>query len=444
METFPFPTVISEWNKIYAFLPTLDLNTLSIHTLLFFLAILLLGSLFFSMAETALMAINRHQLKQRAKAGYKDAKFTEILLSKTDKLLGVLLLGSNFIHAASTTFITIITIRLLGGNGTAIIVGTVISTLASIIFSDLTPKALGATYSDIIGRKSSFILLPLLKIVSPIIEGLNFLITSLLKFLKLKNSSINKSQLQLTPAEVRTFILDHGRYLHNRHRTILFQLFSLDQVTIEDLMIPRAQIESLNLSLPIEEIRAQLMTSHHTRLPVYKNDFDNIIGLLHIKHCLKIGEFNNFSAEDIIPLLKMPYFVPCTTPILIQIQNFQSNQQRMALVVDEYGQLMGLITLDDILEELIGQFTTSPTHARERFQPDADGSILLEGSMPLRVINNRLGTHLPIQSAKTLNGLILEHLETIPEGNISCKIEGYVIEIVHIQEKAIRLAKIYI
>jgi Mg2+/Co2+ transporter CorB len=422
----------------------INLDNASLSTLSIILAIMLFSAGFFAMAETALMAINRYRLKQQAREGQRAARLTLALLAQTDKLLGVLLLGNNFINAASTSLTTVITIRLLGENGTAVAVGTAASALAIMIFSELLPKVLGASYPDKIGKNSSYILTPLFKLFYPIVWLLDTIVQSILHVLRLRNASAHDRHTLLSPEELRTFILDNGRYLPARHRSILLKLFALDQVTVEDVMIPRAHIESLNLNAEPGEFRAQLLTSHHTRLPVYRDDSDNIVGWLHIRHCLNQSESSLFSTNDLLPLIKEPYFVPCTTPLLTQIQNFQTNQQRLAFVVDEYGQLMGLVTLDDILEELVGQFTTSPTNPFDRFQRDKDGNVILEGSLSLRLINEHLNINLPTDGSKTLNGLLLDYLETFPEGDVACKIQGYVIEILHIQDRSIRLAKIYL
>lgn len=440
---------ISFWGKahfseIIDFWSRLELDKLDVSTLIIVLVVLLLSSGFFAMAETALMALNRYRLKQRAKEGHRSAKMAEQLLAQTDKLLGVLLLGNNFINAASTSLTTVITIRLLGESGSAVALGTAISALAIMLFSELLPKVMGATYPDVIGPKTSFILTPLLKICYPVVWLLDVMVQGILRLLRLNSVSAREAHAQLTPEELRAFILDNGRYLPSRHRSILFKLFALDQVTVEDVMIPRAHIESLNIGTPIDSLREQMMTSHHTRLPVYRDDSDNIIGWVHIRHCLKLAHADDFSSDDILSLVKAPYFVPCTTPLLKQIHNFQKNQQRMAFVVDEYGQLMGLVTLDDILEELVGQFTTSPTNLIDRFQVGDDGGVILEGGIPLRIINDRLGISLPLDGAKTLNGLLLDELETIPEGDVACKVGGYVIEILHVQDRSIRLAKVYL
>jgi magnesium and cobalt exporter, CNNM family len=262
-----------------------------------------------------------------------------------------------------------------------------------------------------------------------------------LTLLRLKPQTAGQATM-LSMEELRTLVLEGGHFLPPKHQKILLNLFDLQSITVDDLMSPRSQIEALDIDAPPEELKRQISTSNHTRMPVYRGSLDNIIGVLHLRKVLNLGA-DDIRSETLMQILRPPYYIPAGTPLLAQLQNFQEEEERLGLVVDEYGELMGLITLEDILEEIIGEFTThSPLHGGGITRQN-DGSILAEGATPLRELNRKLGTHFVLDGPKTLNGLILEHLEDIPEPGTTVKIAGVPIEILQTQDRAVRSARIF-
>jgi Mg2+/Co2+ transporter CorB len=261
--------------------------------------------------------------------------------------------------------------------------------------------------------------------------------------LRMPRRGTGDSAVQLTLEELRTLVLEGGNFLPPKHQKILLNLFDLESITVDDLMTPRSQIEALNLDLPPAELRRELASSNHTRIPAYRGNLDNVVGVLHARRVLNMGA-EDITARGLEEAMRPPYFVPMGTSLLAQMQNFQEEEERLGLVVDEYGELMGLIALEDILEEIVGEFTTqSPLSTRGGFVRQEDGSVIVEGSTTLREINRRLAAELPLEGPKTLNGLLLEHLEAIPEPGTSLKIAGYPIEIVQTQDRAVKIARIY-
>ena len=418
------------------------MDEIPIHSLLVALVILLLVSAFFSISETSMMALNRYRLKHLAKTGVRGAKLTAQLLAQTDKLLGVVLLGNNLVNAAAAALVTIITLRLFGQSELALTLSTVAVTFLLLVFSEITPKVIGAAYPERIAFPASYVLAPLLRIAYPVVWFVNLFVRGLLTLLRLKPQAAAQATA-LSLEELRTLVLEGGHFLPPKHQKILLNLFDLQSITVDDLMTPRSQIEAVDIDAPPEELKRQISTSNHTRMPVYRASLDNLIGVLHLRKVLNLGA-DGISAETLMQVMRPPYFIPVATPLLAQLQNFQEEEERLGLVVDEYGELMGLITLEDILEEIIGEFTThSPLQAGGITRQD-DGSVIAEGVTPLRELNRKLGTHFPLDGPKTLNGLILEHLEDIPEPGTTVKIADHPIEIVRTQDRAVRSARIYL
>jgi len=418
------------------------LDEISIHSLLVALVILLLVSAFFSISETSMMALNRYRLKHLAKTGVPGAKLTAQLLAQTDKLLGVVLLFNNLVNAAAAALVTVITLRLFGQSELALTFSTVAVTFLLLVFSEITPKVIGAAYPERIAFPASYVLAPLLRIAYPVVWFINLFVKGLLTLLHLKPQAAAQATA-LSLEELRTLVLEGGHFLPPKHQKILLNLFDLQSITVDDLMTPRSQIEAVDIDAPADELKRQISTSNHTRMPVYRANLDNLIGVLHLRKVLNLGA-DEISSETLMQVMRPPYFIPVATPLLAQLQNFQEEEERLGLVVDEYGELMGLITLEDILEEIIGEFTThSPLQAGGITRQD-DGSVIAEGVTPLRELNRKLGTHFPLDGPKTLNGLILEHLEDIPEPGTTVKIADHPIEIVRTQDRAVRSARIYL
>jgi Mg2+/Co2+ transporter CorB len=417
------------------------LDEISLHSLLATFFVLLVVSAFFSISETSMMALNRYRLKHLARTGNRGAKLAAQLLAQTDKLLGVVLLGNNLINTAAASLATVIAFRLLGESELGLAIATGVAAFFILVFSEITPKVIGASYPERIAFPAAYVLAPMLRVFYPLVWFINLFVKALLTLLRLKSQTAGQATM-LSLEELRTLVLEGGHFLPPKHQKILLNLFDLQSITVDDLMSPRSQIEALDIDAPPEELKRQISTSNHTRMPVYRGSLDNIIGVLHLRKVLNLGA-DDIRSETLMQILRPPYYIPAGTPLLAQLQNFQEEEERLGLVVDEYGELMGLITLEDILEEIIGEFTThSPLHGGGITRQN-DGSILAEGATPLRELNRKLGTHFVLDGPKTLNGLILEHLEDIPEPGTTVKIAGVPIEILQTQDRAVRSARIF-
>ena len=416
------------------------MDEIPLHTLLIAFVVLLVISAFFSISETGMMALNRYRLRHLAKTGHRGARLTAQLLSRTDRLLGVVLLGNNLVNAAAAALVTVITFRLFGESELALTLGTLAVTFAILIFSEITPKVMGATYPERIAFPAAYVLSPLLKLVYPIVWFINLFVRGLLWLLRLKPQ--NSQTHTLSMEELRTLVLEGANFLPQKHQNILLNLFDLESITVEDAMTPRNQIEAIDIESSPDEIRRQIATSNHTRLPVYRGQLDDIVGIVHVRKVLNLSEGEQISADTLKEIMRESYFIPLDTPLLTQLQNFQEQQDRMALVVDEYGELKGLLTFEDILEEIIGEFTTHSPLQTARFRRMEDGSIIVEGGSLLRELNRKLGYRFPLDGPKTLNGLILEHLQDIPEPGTSLKLAGYPLEVLQTQDRVIRSVRL--
>jgi Mg2+/Co2+ transporter CorB len=403
--------------------------------------VLLILSAFFSTSETSMMALNRYRLKHLVQQGHRGAKLTSLLLARTDKLLGVILLGNNLVNAAAAALVTAITFRLFGQNEWALSLATLVVTFMILVFSEVTPKVLGAAYSERIAFPASYLLTPLLKLAYPIVWFVNLFVRSLLWIMRLKPQSVVENQLGLE--ELRTVVLEAGHFFPQKHQSILLNLFELENITVDDVMTPRNQIEAIDIAAPADIIIQRLSTSHHTRLPVYSEQLDEIIGIVHVRRVLHQAQVGELNADTIKEITRDPYFIPAGTPLFTQLQHFQENHRRIGLVVDEYGELMGLVTLEDILEEIVGEFTTNAPSQIGAYRKQEDGSWLVEGSSLLRDLNRKLGLSLPLDGPKTLNGLILEHLEDIPEADTSLRIANHTLEIVQTQDRVVKMVRIF-
>jgi Mg2+/Co2+ transporter CorB len=417
------------------------LDDFSLGTLSLALIVLLVTSGFFSIAETAMMAANRYRLKHQAQRGARGAKLALSLLAQTDRLLGVILLGNNLINAASATLASIITVRLFGRGEWALALGTVAVTFLILVFSEITPKVVGAAYADRLASLVSYVLAPLLRFTRPVVWFVNLFVQALLKLFRFRPAA--QPSTTLSQEELRSLVLEGAQYFRGKHKTMLANLMDLEAITVDDVMTPRSQIHALDLSDKPALLRQQLVTSYHTRLPVCEDGLDNIVGILAVKsllHAMHAG--GELDAERIRAVLRPPYFVPLGTPLLTQLQQFQADRQRLGLVVDEYGELQGLVTIEDIIEEIIGEFTTQAPGNPESFRREADGSVVVDGMAPLRTLNRRLGTRFPLDGPKTLNGLIVEHLGEIPDAGISFKVDDQAVEILQTQDRAVRVVRL--
>ena len=406
------------------------------------LAVLLVVSAFFSIAETSMMAINRYRLRAMARLGDRAAQRTAALLARTDRLLGVILLGNNLANSAASVLAGAIAIDLLGQNEIALAVATGAITFLIVVFSEITPKVIGATFPERIAPPLAYVLGPLLKLIYPAVWFVNLFSSAVLWLLRVKPGAAGEPQ-RLSQEELRALVLEHSHIIPKKHAAILVNLFDLDRITVEDVMTPRAQIEAIDLELPAEEIVRHIATSYHTRVPVYRGDLGNIVGVLHVRRALSLLREGELDKDALVELLTDPYYVPADTPALAQLQYFQENRQRLALVVDEYGELQGLVTLEDIIEEIIGEFTTAAPVKASGYAWDERGAALVEGATSLRELNRKLGLELPLDGPKTLNGLILEHLQDIPEAGVSMKISGVPMEIVQTQGRVVKTVRLF-
>jgi Mg2+/Co2+ transporter CorB len=413
-----------------------------LYVLLIALAVLLILSAFFSLSETSMMAINRYRLKHLAKEGHRGARLTSQLLLSTDRLLGVILLGNNLLNAAAATLVAVIISNFFGHNDLALLIGTVCVTFAILVFSEITPKVIAAAYPERIALASSYVLTPLLKLFYPVVWFVNLFVQALLIILRLKPGKDNAAQ-KISLEELKTLVLEAGHFIRKKHQSMLLNLFDLETVTVDDVMVPRGQIEAIDLEDDDETIHNQLLTCHHTRLPVYRRTLDNVIGIIHVRKVLNQMRNGEVTATILEKIMREPYFIPSGTPLFSQLQLFQENRERVGLIVDEYGEWMGLVALEDIIEEIIGEFTThAPTQA-STFVKQEDGSVIVEGSSLLRDLNRKLGLQLPLGGPKTLNGLILEYFQDIPEAGTSLKIADYPMEVVQTQDRVVKVVRIF-
>lgn len=394
------------------------------------------------MSETAMMASNRFRLRHMAQSGHRGAEMALALLNKTDKMLGVILLGNNLINSAAATLVSVISIELFGEEKWALGVGTLVVTFAILVFSEITPKIIGATHADRLAIILGYVLTPLLRLFYPAVWFINLFVSVLLRLIRLTPPANNEAP-QLSPEELRSLVLESSRLIPNKHRAILAGLFELNSITVEDVMTPRGAIEILDLERHWEDVCSQLATSHHSRLPVCRESLDQLVGILPVRRLLgNIGD-PDFDEADLLSQLQPPYYIPAGTAVFSQLAFFQENRQRIGFVVDEYGEILGLLTLEDIIEEFVGEFTTSMPGMGHSLTWEPDGSAIVEGSRSLRDINRMLNLGFPLDGPKTLNGLILEHFQDIPEAGVSIKLTGIAVEILQTQDRSVVTARIF-
>lgn len=413
---------------------------ISLSTLYVTLAVLLVVSAFFSISETSMMALNRYRLKHLTQSGQRGARLVSDLLAKTDKFLGVVLLGNNLANAASALLVGLIAERYLGQNELALFVATAVAAFVILVFSEITPKIVGATYPERIALPSAYVLAPLLRVSQPVVWFVNLFVQTLLGLMRLRPAPGHGEQ-KLTVEELRALVLETS-YLPQKHQSILMNLFDLEAITVDDVIVPRNHIEAFDIDAPLDVIRQQIATSHHRRLLAYQGNLDDVVGTLRARDVLNVVQNEELTKDKLRELMREPYYVPAGTPLFSQLQNFQEQQDRMSLVVDEYGELMGLVTLEDILEEMIGEFTTQSPLQTGGFVKQPDGSYLVEGATLLRELNRKLGFSFPLDGPKTLNGLILEHLQSMPEPSTSVKIAGHPLEIVQTHDRVVKAVRV--
>jgi len=415
------------------------MDDISLGTLAIALGLLLVLSGFFSISETAMMAVNRYRLRHRAHRGARGAKLVVSLLAQTDKLLSVILLGSTVVNAAAATLSTLIAVRLFGQGELALATSTIAISLAILIFSEILPKVIGAAHADRIAAPVAYVLAPLLKAMAPIVWLPNLIVRALVRLLRLESTT--ESGGTLSQEELRTLVLE-AQYFRGKHRSMLANLLDVEAVGVDDVMTPRNQIHAVDLNAKPAHLEEQLATSYHTRLPAYEDVLDNIVGIVHLKQVVGLQHAGALDAAALRSILRPAYFVPAGTPLLVQLQQFQNDHERMGLVVDEYGELQGLVTIEDIVEEIIGDFTTQAPAAGESWAREPDGSVVVDGMAALRTLNRKLGTQFRLDGPKTLNGLIVEELGDIPEAGTRTTVAGQALEILQTQDRAVKVVRL--
>ncbi len=414
------------------------MNTIPLPALFIILGVLVLLSASFSSSETALMTLNRYRLKHLAGSGHRGARRAERLLQRPDRLIGIILLGNNFVNISASAVATIIALR-LGGEG-AIAAATGLLTLVILIFAEVAPKTLAALRPERVAFPASYILGPLLKLLYPLVWLTNWLANGLLALLGVRPEEGESSAL--TREELRTVVNEAGAMIPRRHQRMLLSILDLDRATVDDIMVPRNEVVGIDLNDDWREIAQQISESEYTRLPVFEGAIDNIRGILHVRRMLTAMLDGELTRERLLEHVRDPYFIPEGTPLHVQMINFQSQRRRIGLVVDEYGELLGLATLEDILEEIVGEFTTDPAESVRDIHPQPDGSYLAAGSASTRELKRLLDWELDADGPKTLNGLILEHLETIPEPGTSLLIDGHPVTVLQTEENRVKVARL--
>jgi Mg2+/Co2+ transporter CorB len=395
-------------------------------------------SAFFSGSETGIMTLNRYRLRHLARSGHRGARLAADLLKRPDRLIGVILLGNNFVNIIASSLATLIALRLGGEAAIAIAAGLL--TLVILIFAEVTPKTLAALYPERIAFPAAFVMALLLKIFYPLVWAVNGIANGLLRVFGVHVGPGGHEHI--SQEELRTVVNEAGAMIPRRHQRMLLNILDLEKATVEDIMVPRNEIVGLDLEDDWDTILGELTTSQYTRLPVYRGSIDDVQGIIHVRGVLEELAKGSFTREVLIERMRQPYFVPEGTPLNTQLLNFQRNRRRNGLVVDEYGEILGLVTLEDILEEIVGEFTTDPAENIKDVHPQADGSYLAEGSASVRELNRLLEWGLPTNGPKTLNGVILEQLESIPEPGTSLLIKGYPVTIVQTKDNMVKMAQI--
>ena len=410
------------------------------------LLLLLACTAFFSISETSLMSLNRYRMRHLAKQGHRGARLASVLLAKTDKLLGVILLGNTLCIVGSSALEVLISHQLFGEGEYVLGVGSLVLTFIILVFSEISPKIIAAAHAEKLGFICSYLLYPLLWLFNPVVSFVNLFVRGFVRLLGIK-VNFEEAAHAVTTEELRSIVVDAGQYIPKKNRTILLNLFDLEKITVDDVMTAHTLVEVIDFDAPIDDVLQRISNSHHTRLPVREGDNEEIIGIIHIRKVinqlrahLQDGDLTKEALREVI---EDPYFVPAGTPLYTQIQQFQENQERIALVVDEYGEFKGLITLEDILEEVIGDFTTQSPSRMGSYRKEADGSWLVDGSSSLRDLNKKLNLSLPLEGPRTLNGLIIEHFEDIPEPGTSFRVNEHTLEIIQTQDRIVKSVKIF-
>jgi Mg2+/Co2+ transporter CorB len=408
------------------------------------LVVLLLLSAFFSGSETGLMTLNRYRVRHMAKAGHRGARLAEQLLARPDRLIGTILVGNNIVNSAAVTVATVISLRVYQDFGIseelALSFGTTAVTLLILIFGEVTPKTLAAIHPERVGLPAAFVYWPLRWALFPFVILVNLFSNGLLRMMGV--STEQAAQHSLSTEELRSVVAEAGAMIPQRHQKMLLSLLDLEKASVEDIMVPRNEIVGVDLGDPPDQIKAQLLGSEHTRLPLYNGSIDDLRGIIHLRNAQKIIATDPFDVPELARSSREPYYIPAGTPLNQQLLNFQNQKRRIGFVVDEYGDIQGLVTLADILEEVVGEFTSDPAARVKNVSMEADGSYVVNGGVTIRTLNRTLGWKLPTAGPRTINGLVLEQLEDIPKPGKQVRVRDYLIEITETQANAVRTARI--
>lgn len=397
-------------------------------------------SAFFSSTETALMAINRYRLRHRAREGSRGARAAERLLEMPDRLIGLILILNNFVNSAAAAIVTMISLQVGGEGAAAIAVG--VFTVVLIIFGEVAPKTFGALYPERLALPAALVYQVLLKVFYPVVWVVNLIANGVLRMLGISREKA--SSTSLSQEELRTVLAEAATVIPHRHQRMLMSILDLERVSVEDIMVPRNEISGIDVNDEWETIADQLREIRHTRIPVYEGSIDNLVGILHMKKVARLFARGNFGVDDLVSLAKTrePWYVPEGTSLNRQLLNFQRQRRRMAFVVDEYGDVQGLVTLEDLLEEIVGEFTTDTSSLHKDVHREKGDSYVVNASASLRTLNRRMGWTLPTTGPRTLNGLIIEQLETIPEAGTSLRIDDYSIDVLQTGDNAVKTVRL--
>lgn len=398
------------------------------------LVFLLLCSAFFSSSETGMLSLNRYRLRHQAKEGHRGARRASELLAHPDRLLGTILVGNNFVNILASSIATVLAMQLWGEAGIAI--ATIGLTIILLIFGEITPKTLAALRPEIIAYPVSLPLKMLQKVLYPLVAMLSWVSNGLLGLLGVDLS--NKGNDSLSTEELRSVVRESGSDLPLNRQSMLLGILDLERVTVDDIMIPRNEVAGIDLDDDLEAIISQLRTTPHTRLPVFRNDINQIEGIVHMRQIARLLSHDQLTKESLLAACTEPYFVPENTPLSTQLLNFQKQKRRIGIVVDEYGDVRGVVTLEDILEEIVGEFSNQDTLRSPDIHPQEDGTLVIDGAAYIREVNRALDWHLPCDGPKTLNGLITEALEHIPDSGICLQIGNYCLEILQAADNRVK------
>jgi Mg2+/Co2+ transporter CorB len=413
---------------------------LSVSALLSILVVCVALSAFFSSTETALMSINRYRLRHLAREGSTSARAAEKLLERPDQLIGMILICNNFVNSAAAALVTVIALH-LGGEGYAAI-GVGVFTVVLIIFGEVAPKTFGALYPERLALPSALVYRVLLKILYPIVWATNLVANGVLRMLGVSQEKVNRTSL--SSDELRTVLAEASTVIPHRHQRMLMSILDLEKISVEDIMVPRTEISGIDVADEWDHVLAAVQQSRHTRIPCFEGNLENLIGILHMKKVARLLARDELDRERLVALAKErePYYVPEGTSLNTQLLQFQRQRRRVAFVVDEYGDVQGLVTLEDLLEEIVGEFTSDTSSLHKDVHKEKGDSYVVSASASVRTLNRKMGWSLPTTGPRTLNGLIIEYLETIPEPGTALRINDYSLEILQTSDSAVKTVRL--